>query len=439
MYTRFYLLILLLIQLQAVAQEDTAKSEILSFHAQVTVINQYKPAFNAKYSGDNSLKTNHEDQTSITSTFFAGSHLWKNASIYINPEIAGGSGLSGALGVAAATNGETYRIGDPAPSITLARLFFHQEIPLGGEKEYLESSQNQLGGMHAQKYFAFTIGKICVADYFDNNTFSHDPRTQFLSWGLMSNGAWDYPANIKGYTPSVIVEYITPKQELRYHISLVPFTANSDSMNWNIAQASGNSLEYTRTFFTAGGYQRIIRLMAFYNTANMGNYKEAIARSSIYEKPAIIGTRAFGRSKYGITLNCEAELLKKQAGIFIRAGWNDGTNETWMFTEIDETLSAGFSLKGRKWKRPNDIFGIADVYSGISAAHRNYLKMGGDGFILGDGHLHYGLENVFETYYAASLTDNIFLSATYQRVKNPGYNRDRGPVNVFSLRFHMAI
>lgn len=28
----------------------------------------------------------------------------------------------------------------------------------------------------------------------------------------MSNGAWDYPANTRGYTPSAIIEYVSPKK-----------------------------------------------------------------------------------------------------------------------------------------------------------------------------------------------------------------------------------
>src|ERR1035437_1997460 len=174
------------------AQSDSAKEERFSVHMQTTVITQYKLYFHAKYSGDNSLTSQEETQTSITSTLFLGARLWKGASAYLNPEIAGGSGLSGALGVGASTNGETYRIGDPKPALTRARLFFRQEFALSNEKEYVEPDKNQIRGMHPTKYLSFTFGKISVTDFFDFNTFSHDPRTHFMSWGLMSNGAWDY-------------------------------------------------------------------------------------------------------------------------------------------------------------------------------------------------------------------------------------------------------
>ena len=419
-------------------QSDSTKNEKFSFHAQTTVITQYKPSFSAKYSGVNSLQPQQETQSSITSTLFMGARLWKGASAYFNPEIAGGSGLSGALGVAASTNGETYRVGDPKPAVALARLYFRQQFSFGDEKEYIESTQNQLGGMRSTHFFAFTIGKVSLADYFDANSFSHDPRTQFMSWALMSNGAWDYCANVKGYTPSIVLEYVSPMNELRYHASLVPKSANSSDMNWNVSEASGHSIEYTFKPHLEKG-KMAFRFLGFYNTANMGNYKQSIALAGDSVPPNIVQTRQYGRSKYGFAFNMEIESRSKLTGVFLRAGWNDGNNETWMFTEIDRTLSYGFIVKGKKWKRKDDVLGIAAVFSGLSSEHRAYLKAGGKGFMLGDGNLNYGTEELVEMYYSCALNDAIALTVAYQAVLNPGYNQDRGPVNVFSLRVHVQI
>jgi len=417
------------------AQSDSAKEERFSVHVQTTVITQYKPYFKAKYSGDNSLTSQEESETSLTSTLFIGARLWKGASAYINPELAGGSGLSGALGVAASTNGETYRIGDPKPATVLARLFLRQEFSLGNQKEYIDADKNQLGGLRSTHFFAFTLGKVSVSDYFDANSFSHDARSQFMSWGLMNNGAWDYAANQKGYTPSTVLEFVTPKYELRYHLSLVPKSANNNDMNWDIMQASGQSLEYTLKRTIKKG-KMIFRLMGFYNAANMGNYKQSMTIDSI--NPSIIQTRQYGRSKYGFTVNTEYE--KNFLGAFVRAGWNDGNNETWMFTEIDQTLSAGFILKGNLWKRKGDALGIAAVASGLSAPHKDYLQAGGKGFMLGDGNLSYGWEKLMEVYYSAELLkNNVYFTLAYQYIIDPGYNKDRGPVNVFSVRVHAEI
>lgn len=362
---------------------DSLKAESFSIHAQTTIINQNKTSFSAKYSGLNSLTTVAESQTSLTTTLYLGARLWNGASAFLNPEIAGGSGISGALGIASATNGETYRIGDPAPKLYMARLFFTQIFSLTQASTTQASDLNQLAGRIPTKYISVTLGKISISDFFDDNKFSHDPRSQFMSWGLMSNGAWDYPANTRGYTPSVVLEYVTPADELRYAFSLVPTVANGSDMDWNISKAGSNSLEYTHRYKIAN-QDGAIRLLGFFTNAHMGNYREAVALNPT--NPNIHSVEKYGNTKYGFGINAEQNITK-ELGCFFRASWNDGNNETWAFTEIDRSLSAGLSLTGDSWNRKNDHVGLAYVVSGISDAHQSYLKAGGNGFILGDGNL----------------------------------------------------
>lgn len=426
-------------------QTDSVSNDRFSIHAQTTIINQFKPAFSAKYTGDNSLTPQKESKTSITSTLYMGARLWNGASVFINPEIAGGSGLSEALGIAAATNGETFRIGDPAPQIYLARLFYRQVFALTDKTKpketqffYNHSDFNQIATIEPNKYFAFTVGKIGVADYFDDNKFSHDPRTQFMSWALMDNGAWDYPANTRGYTPSIVLEYVSPKHELRYGFSLVPLTANGNDMNWDISKAGSHSFEYTHKH-KINNQNGAIRVLGFLTTANMGNYLQSITLNPA--KPNIEETRQYGNLKYGVGINAEQNITNDM-GCFLRASWNDGNNETWAFTEIDHSISAGFSMTGQRWKRENDNLGIAYVASGISNPHKEYLRSGVKGFMLGDGNLNYSLEHLTELYYysAELAKDHIYTTGAYQFLVNPDYNRDRqGPVNVFSIRLHARI
>jgi high affinity Mn2+ porin len=428
----FFIFIALIINAQ---QPDTSKYDRFTIHTQTTVITQFKPGFNAKYTGQNSLVPQAETRRSITSTLFFGARLWQGGSIYISPEIAGGSGLSSSLGVGASTNGETYRIGDPAPAFELARLYFRQIISLKKESSFQESDINKLAGNIPTNYFSFTIGKICVSDFFDNNRYSHDPRTQFMSWALMSNGAWDFPANTKGYTPSLVLELVTPGYEVRYGFSLVPTKPNGMVMNWDINKAGSHTLEYTCNY-TIAGKKGAFRLLSFFTTANMGNYNQSIKLNPL--APDLLTSEKYGHDKYGFGINCEQE-INKDLGVFLRASWNDGNNETWIFTEIDHSLSFGLSLNGNRWNRQNDNIGLAYVVSGLSTPHRNYLKAGGMGFELGDGNLNYGLEQLTEIYYSMELTKYLFISGTYQFILNPGYNKDRGPVNVFSVRFHIII
>ena len=419
------------------AQEvDSSITEKISIHAQATIITQFKPAFNAKYTGANSLLPTAEQQTSITSTIYAAAKLWKGATLVFNPEISGGAGLSGVYGVADATNGETFRVGSTEPKVYLARLSYRQVFALNNNTTYQATGINQLAGKASSNYIAVTAGKVSIADYFDNNVYSHDPRTQFICWSLMGNGAWDYPANTRGYTPSIVVEYVTPKHELRYAASLMPLSANGNEMDYNIKKASSHTLEYTRRFLLSGK-PGSIRLLSFFTTTHMGNYNKSVQIDPT--TPDVISTREYGRTKYGFGINAE-QAITKDAGIFFRSSWNDGQNETWAFTEIDRSISLGLSTNGNKWKRPNDNAGLAYVMSGLSNPHRTYLQSGGKGFMLGDGKLNYGLEQLAELYYSAELKKNsLYLSGFYQFLINPGYNKDRGPVNVLSIRVHVVI
>jgi high affinity Mn2+ porin len=401
-----------------------------TFHFQQTVISQYKPTFKAPYSGTNSLTTQAETQTSLTTTLFAGVRLWKGGELYINPEMSGGSGLSGTKGIAGFTNGETFRIGDVAPVIYLARGFFKQTFALGQATDSTENNVNQIAGQTPKKYLRFIVGKFSLADYFDANAYSHDPRSQFLNWALMNNGAWDYAANVRGYTVGYVVEYGTPSVTVRFGSSEVPTTANGPDLNTDISQNYSHFFEIEKPFNFFSKPAKL-RLLGYYTKTNMGNYQEAIKRSDV----DITQTRNAGRTKVGVGINVESP-INDWAGYFLRFGWNDGKNETWAFTEIDQSGSLGWSFNGKIFNRPDDNFGIAYVVNGISKPHRDYLAAGGYGFIIGDGKLNYGGESIFELYYSLQINKHFWLTPDAQFVKNPAYNRDRGPVFALSLRAH---
>ncbi len=141
-------------------------------------------------------------------------------------------------------------------------------------------------------------------------------------------------------------------------------------------------------------------------------------------------------SRPGVSINLE-QGITDTLGVFARAGWADGNVEPWDFTDIDRTVSAGISLNGKGWGRPDDTIGAVGILNGISAEHVAFLNAGGLGILLGDGQLtNYGMEKIFETYYSYALTASTRLTFDYQFINDPGYNADRGPVNVFSGRFH---
>jgi high affinity Mn2+ porin len=426
---------LILTTIQFVLGQDTVKQQPFSFHFQETTITQYKPSFSAPYSGMNSLSPMQETQSSITSTLFGAARLWKGAEADFDPELSGGSGLSKTTGIAAFPNGETFRVGSSSPGIYIARLYFKQTLEWGKEKDTLTDDVNQLAGLRSKRYFFFTVGKFGMADYFDNNQFSHDPREQFMNWALMDNGAWDYPANTRGYVLGLYTELGQPDWTLRFAFTMVTTTPNGSVWDAKILHANTQTIEYERRY-TINSQKGAVRLLLFTNNGKFGNYDEAIAQNP--KAPVVDSTEAYGRHKYGFGISAD-QYLSKDFGVFARLGYNDGQTETWFFTEIDRSLSFGGTLKGGLWKRDDDELGLAFIGSGLSSEHRDYLADGGYGFIIGDGKLNYSPEMVAELYYKINAYKKTFwLTPDYQFILNPAYNADRGPVNVFSIRVHVA-
>jgi len=249
----------------------------------------------------------------------------------------------------------------------------------------------------------------------------------------MYNGAWDYPANTRGYTYGGAVEINSRYLAFRYGIFGEPKEANGQDIDPHILKAYAQAWEFEQRY-TLGDHPGKIRELAYLNHAHMGNYRESLALAPV--DPDITATRAY-RFKYGFALNIEQELATN-LGAFFRAGWNDGQSESWAFTEIDRTIAFGLLLKGARWRRPKDEVGTALVFNGLSNAHRDYLAAGGVGFIIGDGTLNYGSEEILELYYNLELREGMNVSLDLQGVNHPAYNRDRGPVAIMAIRCHMA-
>jgi high affinity Mn2+ porin len=421
------------ITLQTARAQDTVKQQRFNLHFQQTVITQSKPGFSAKYTGQNSLLPTSETQSSLTTTLYGGARLWKGAQVFFNPEMSGGAGLSKTLGVAGFPNGETFRVGGDAPKIYIARAYFTQTFEWGKDRDVVQDDANQLAGTVSQRHFTVTIGKFGMADYFDGNSFSHDPRTQFMNWSLMSNGAWDYPANTRGYVLGVYTEFAQPSWTLRFAATMVTTEANGAIWDTKIGHANSQTLEFEKRY-TLGGQKGAFRILGFNNNGKMGSYKDALTRNPV--NPEVDTLLSYGHRKYGFGINAEQN-ISSDFGIFAKASYNDGKTETWFFTEIDRSLSFGGVLKGTSWKRMEDEAGLAFVVNGISKPHRDYLAAGGYGFIIGDGQLNYAPELVSEFYYKVHASKNIALSPGYQFIVNPAYNKDRGPVSVFAIRVHV--
>ena len=420
------------------AQDPPDQPERWNLFYQATSIGQYHGTFRSPYEGPFSLQDQTERDVSLTTTLFFGLRLPDNTQLYFDPEIAGGRGFSGVNGLANASNGELPRVASATPKPYLARLYISHDFGFGSEKESFESEENQLAGSRPMTRYTVTAGRFTMTDFFDNNRYSHDPRTQFMGWGVMYNGAWDYAADTRGYTWGWVHEFHTRNWSLRYGSAAMPRVANGlrfDRRLFRDREDVGEG-EYR---YKVRDHAGTIRLLGYANHADAGNYAEAIRLAQqTGGVPDVTATRRVGTLKYGFGVSFDQELTK-DIGVFSRLGWNDGKTESFAFTAIDRLATGGISINGRRWHRPNDTVATEFTAGGLSAVHREYLALGGHDFLIGDGKLNYGPESISESYYSARLFPGFFTSLDVQHVANPAYNQDRGPVWIYSLRLHLEL
>jgi hypothetical protein len=320
----------------------------------------------------------------------------------------------------------------------VARLYVSHDFGFGKETESFGSEENQLAGRRPMNRYTVTAGRFTLTDFFDNNRYSHDPRTQFMGWGVMFNGAWDYPADVRGYTWGWVHELHTRNWSFRYASAAMPRVANGLRFDRRLFRNRGDVFE-AEYRYAVNKHPGTVRLLNYENHADAGNYAEAIRQAEQKGGPPdVTSTRRNGTLKYGFGLNAEQEITS-DIGVFGRLGWNDGKTESFAFTAIDRLATGGISITGQRWRRRFDTVGSELTVSGISGVHALYLAKGGYDFLIGDGRLQYGPEYIWESYYSARLFPGMFASFDLQHVSNPAYNQDRGPVWISSVRLHFEL
>ena len=405
---------------------------------QSNIIFQYHSSFPAKYSGVNSLQPFAQHATSRVFTLYTGYAIGERTEVILDVESAGGHGLSDGAGLAGFTDLDVVRTPNLGSTPYLARLMIRKIIPLSRETTESVRSPLSLSTELPVRRVEIRFGKFSMVDFFDVNAVGSDSHLQFMNWTDDNNGAYDYAANTRGYTWGAMAEYDDRRWSARFAETLMPKVANGENLDADFtrARAENVELEFRRQFLPHR--EGAVRLLSYVNHADMGSYRESIqqflaGRTTV---PDITATRRQGRIKYGFGANLEQELGHGLRG-FARWGWNNGQTESFAYTEVDQTFSAGADLAGRVWHRRHDKMGAAFISNAISGDHREYLKLGGSGFLLGDGGLNYGRERIFEVYYTLHVWRGLFTSGDLQHITNPGYNRDRGPVLVPSLRVHV--
>jgi len=413
-------------------QAEQVQPETWAVHGQSTITWLLQPAFRSPYQGAHSLSPDANGRETIDATLYAGVRPWPGAEIWINPEVDQGFGLSDTFGVAGYPSGEAFKVGKAEPYFLVQRGFLRQTINFGGETEKLAPDLNQLAGTQTANRLVFTVGKFSIVDIFDTNTYAHDPRNDFLNWSIIDMGAFDYAANSWGYTYGGTVEWYQDWWTVRagvFDLSLMP---NSDKLSPGFAQGQFVAeLEERHNLWDQPGK---LKFLYWLTHGNLGTYLDAISQGAATgQTPSTGAVRSF-RTKDGFGLNLEQQLAP-DLGVFARASVSQGTVEEVDFTDINKSISAGLSLTGGRWGRPDDTVGLAGALNRISHQGKLYLAAGGLGGIIGDGQLpNAGPEQILEVYYRVPVFSFAHLTVDYQFINHPAYNRDRGPVSIFGLR-----
>ncbi len=412
------------------AQSDSTRQSNLTFHFMNTVVYQSHDGFQVPYSGIKSLSDQEEAQITLRNTWFVGKRLGKNTSIYVSPELAGGSGLSGVAGIAGFPNGEAFRVGSGAPKIYIARAFIRHHISLSKEKQKMANSFNQLRQELAIERITITAGKFSLLDYFDGSEYANDGRTQFMNWALMTGGAYDFASDTRGNTWGALVEYFVPGRVIRFSVSAPSSTPNGPNFDFNFPEAHGFNFDIRQNF------SLFKNKATFGLTGFLNNTLGARFNDIVYTQPdSVAKTRKNYHQKYGGVVSLEQGF--RHWAWFAMGSWADGQTENWGFTQIDHSLAGGVVLFGQRWNRPMDRVGLAGVVNGLSNDQRSFLQRGGNGFIIGDGNLNYSQEKIVEAYYSVKVGTNMYLTLDYQYVWDMAFNADRGNIGVWGVRSHV--
>jgi hypothetical protein len=367
-----------------------------------------------------------------------------NTDFIFDLEAAEGRGVSEAFGLAGFTNLDVVRNPNLGKLPYIARYMIHQTIGLTQKTTSQDAGPFAIAPSVPVSRLEFRIGKLGLPDFFDLNQSGSDSHLQFMNWTVDNNGAWDYAADTRGYTVGGMAEYDDQMWSIRYGIFAMPVVANGIDMDWAFSRAHGQNGEFELRHGFIQNRRGTQRILFYANRAHMGTYREAVEDFLNGTDAALYGVKAptitlhahFSALKYGFGYNTEQEVTENLR-FFGRFGWNEGQHESFAYTEVDQTVLAGADYTGTRWHRPVDKIAIAVVSNAIKADHQEYLKLGGLGFLLGDGSLNYGRENIVETYYNYHAWRGMFYALDFQHIADPGYNRDRGPVWVGSIRAHI--
>ena len=432
------------------------QDERWNVYTQGTYISTFKDSFPAAYTNlngtPNSLSPKAEHGFTGTVTFYAGLKAWTGGEFYYAPEMITEHPLSGLKGIGGSIqNFELQKNGGTSATWYSSRALYRQTIALGGAQSSVASGPMQLGGTISSRRFVFTAGAFSILDIFDKNTYAGDLRRQFTNMAFLTNAAYDFAADARGYTSGFAGEFYFDDWAFRFARIAGPTNPNDLPRDFNILKYYGDQveLEHKHVIKDQPG---AVRILGYRNRERSGSFSDAIA--AFQADPGKNATTCTGYNynsgndsapdlcwarkpniKMGIGINME-QSITPDIGAFFRAMVSDGKTEVYSYVPADRSLSFGAIMKGSRWGRGKDSIGLGYGQSWISKEHVAYLSMGGvDGFI-GDGKINYKPEQVVDIYYQWHVLKSTWITLDYQHLANPAYNADRGPVDIYNGRVH---
>ena len=447
----------LLLGLSAVRAAEGDEDDRWNAYAQATYIRNVHPAFAAAYTNlngsPNSLLPIKDRSWSATATGFFGVKPWAGGELFVVPEMIAQAAFSDLSGLGGSVqNAELEKTGFSTPIFYTARLFLRQTWNLGGETTHVASAPMQLAKSVADRRFVFTAGNLAIIDIFDRNAYAGDIRQQFLSMNFATYTSYDFGADARGYSWGIAGEYYHDQWALRAGRFLVPKLPNVLDLNHQFFKYYADQVELERSHRLLGRPGKV-QLLAYRNVAYMGRWDDAIAAlaadpsknaanctayhygSSNAAAPDLCWVRG-RRTKGGVGISVE-QSIADDVGMNLRAMKSDGRTEVDAFESADSSAALALLVRGARWGRALDSIGLGYAQNWISAAHASYLGMGGVDAFIGDGRIRNAPERAFEIFYNLALTKWFWLTLDYQQVRNPAYNADRGPVDIYGFRLHV--
>jgi high affinity Mn2+ porin len=382
------------------------------------LVGAVQPGFSSARQGSNSLRSDDHTAGVVVDHFGAGYHLTATTTVFASIEATLGEAFANGRGVGAPLDDLFVRVPTPGANFYLTTSYVEQIVPLWAEP--------------AVRRLAIRAGVVSAPDWFD------EEERAFASGALRSDAGWEYPADDHGVTGGALLDYQDRHVRVRLGELLMPHAPRATGYDLDLVNARGEVLQATAFYCIAGlrgeGYAG-----AFINHGDFGNYGDAIAAFEIGNDDTLDVThhRVVGNERIGY-FGGVSQTLPADVHFVAGFAWSDSNTESFGATETDRSLRILAQLPGAHWGRPKDLIGAGIAFGGLTKQHRDYLALGGDSSLLGDGGLVYGVEQVSEVFYSMRVMPRLRVAAHVEVIARPGFDVNRGPVTIGLLEARVA-